>query len=84
VRVFSTWALVAVAAIGKLPETIEDRSVECRMRRRKPGERVESFRIDRTDHLVILGRKAARWAADFGELLRDADPEMGELPNRVG
>ncbi len=82
-RTFSTWAPAAIAAIGKLPDTIEDRSISCKMRRRKASERVESFRSDRTEHLRVLVRKAMRWAADNDDALRDADPDVGELQNRV-
>jgi putative DNA primase/helicase len=63
-RMFSTWAPAAIALIGKLPDTLEDRSVTCSMRRRKPSERVESFRSDRANHLHVLARKMARWVAD--------------------
>jgi uncharacterized protein DUF3631 len=82
-RTFSTWAPLAIAAIGKLPDTLEDRSITCRMVRRKPSERVESFRAGRTEHLDILARKAMRWAADHQDALCDADPDVGELQNRV-
>jgi putative DNA primase/helicase len=82
-RTFSTWAPAAIAAIGKLPDTIEDRSISCKMRRRKATERVESFRSDRTEHLRALVRKAMRWAVDNDGALRDADPHVGELQNRV-
>jgi Protein of unknown function (DUF3631) len=82
-RTFSTWAPAAIAAIGKLPDTIEDRSISCKMRRRKASERVESFRSDRTEHLRVLIRKAMRWVADNDGALRDADPDVGELQNRV-
>jgi putative DNA primase/helicase len=82
-RIFSTWAPLAIAAIGKLPDTLEDRSISCKMLRRKPSERVESFRIGRTEHIDILARKAMRWAADHQNALRDADPDVGELQNRV-
>jgi hypothetical protein len=44
------------------------------MHRRKPSEKVKSFRIDRTDDLALLARKAARWAADIEEFLRKPIP----------
>jgi putative DNA primase/helicase len=73
-RVFSTWCPVAIAAIGSLPGTIEDRSIIIQMRRRRSDEKVERFRIDRVGTLQELGRKAARWVADSISALRDADP----------
>ena len=35
-RRFSTWAPAAIAMIGRLPDTLEDRSVSVSLRRRKP------------------------------------------------
>ncbi len=75
-RQFSTWAAVAIALIGKLPDTLQDRSIRIRMRRRLPSESIAQFRADRTDDLKILARKAARWANDNLETLRAMDPAM--------
>jgi hypothetical protein len=82
-RLFSTWAPAAIAKIGRLPDTLNDRSVVINLRRRKPSERVKPFRSDRTEHLNLLARKMARWARDHSDALSDADPDMGELENRV-
>jgi len=76
---FSTWAATAVALIGKLPATLEDRSVVVPMRRRAPEERVERLRLDRLGELEPIRRRAARWAADNREALRTADPDVPEL-----
>jgi hypothetical protein len=73
-RQFSTWGPAAIAMIGRLPDTLDDRSVRCSLRRRKASERVESFRSDRAEHLQLLARKMARWAADQEVQLRPADP----------
>ncbi len=40
--------MAALAGIGDLPDTIMDRSVVIRMRRRAAGERVASFRVAAT------------------------------------
>jgi len=45
---FSTFAFAAVAGIGRLPDTIEDRGINITMRRRLPGESLSKFRL-RTD-----------------------------------
>jgi putative DNA primase/helicase len=37
-RIFSTWAPKVVAAIGHLPDTIEDRSIRCVMARKPTSE----------------------------------------------
>jgi hypothetical protein len=75
-RGFSVWAPAAVALIGKLPDTLADRSVEVRMRRRTRTEKVEKLRLDRIAELEPLRQRAARWAADNEEALRGADPSI--------
>ena len=42
-----TFALAALAGIGAMPDTIEDRAVVIRMRRRAPGELVQPYRVRR-------------------------------------
>jgi hypothetical protein len=83
-RMFSTWAPAAIAMIGKLPDTLEDRSISVRLRRRRGDETVHRFRPDRTDHLEQIARMAARWAADHFERLAKSDPSVPEtLHNRA-
>lgn len=77
VRTFSTWAPKAIALIGNLPNTLEDRSIILRMRRKARGETVQPLRADRIyDELTELRRKCARWAADNLDALRVADPAI--------
>lgn len=84
---FSTWAPKAVALIDSgttLPDTLRDRSIELRMRRRGPGEEVERLRLDRLDELEPIRRRAARWTGDHVEALRGADPDVPpELHDRA-
>jgi len=83
-RQFSAWAPVALAAIGRLPGTIEDRSVRIGLRRRRPDEAVEPLRLDRAGALDDLAHKAARWAADHAAELAAADPPVPEgIVNRA-
>jgi hypothetical protein len=77
-RQFSAWAPVALAAIGHLPGTIEDRSITIGLRRRRPDEAVEPLRFDRAGELDDLAGKATRWAADHAAKLAAADPAMPE------
>ena len=51
VRAFSTHTPVAIAQIGKLPDTLADRSVHISMKRRAPGETVSRLRHGRTPEL---------------------------------
>lgn len=83
-RLFTTWAPKAIALIGQLPDTLEDRAISVSMRRRAPGEAIERLRLDRAGEFEPLRRKAARWAVDHLEELRAADPETpGGLNDRA-
>ena len=73
---FNTWAPKAIAAIGDLPSTLADRSIEVRMRRRLPGEQVERLRSDRIDGLSDLKHRCARWAEDNLERLKAIEPKV--------
>lgn len=77
-HLFSTWGAKAVAMIGTLPGTLEDRSVVVQLRRQAPGEKKERLRLDRLGTLEPLRRKAARWTADHLDGLRSADPDVPE------
>ena len=68
-RQFSTFAPVALAAIGRIPGTLEDRSIIIRMHRKKHDERVKRFRMDRTPELDKLARK---YSLTRSELIRAA------------
>jgi len=76
VRRFRTWAPKAVALIGELPDTLSDRSVEVRMRRRAPDEQVDRLRLDRLPELEPLRRKAWTWARRHEDELAGADPDL--------
>jgi Protein of unknown function (DUF3631) len=75
-RSFSTYSACAIALIGQLPGTLADRSVTIDLKRRLPGEAIEPFRIDRTEHLDTLARRIARWVRDNAEPVGAADPPM--------
>ena len=77
VKTFSTWCPKALAAIGQLPETLQDRSIVISLRRRAANETVERFRFDPlVATLEPMRRKALRWAADNHTALSIADPEI--------
>ena len=80
-RAFSTHCPVAIAQIGKLPDTLADRSIAISMKRRAPGEKVTRFRASRTMDLSELARKAARWVADNTKTIRNSDPDIPEANN---
>jgi hypothetical protein len=75
-RQFTVFAPVAIAAIGHLPGTIEDRSIIIRLRRRLAEETVDTLRVGATEHLEVLSRQAARWVIDNAVALSTSDPAM--------
>jgi Protein of unknown function (DUF3631)/Bifunctional DNA primase/polymerase, N-terminal/Primase C terminal 2 (PriCT-2) len=75
-RKFSTWAPMALAAIGRLPGTIEDRSIVASLRRRRRDEPVARLRHDRDGHIRDAARRAARWAADHAAEIGRLDPAV--------
>ena len=74
---FRCYAPAAIAGIGNLPDTIMDRAVVVRMRRRAPGERVRDYR-ERTTRPEgdALRDQLAKWAADVAEFVGDPWPAM--------
>ncbi len=82
---FSTWCPKALALIGRLPDTLEDRSIVVTMHRKTKEEKVEEFNPDKmAPELKTLQRKCARWAQDNLDALREANPQIpGELHNRT-
>lgn len=80
-QVFRVFGPKVLALIGKPPATIEDRAIIIPMKRKTPGERVQRFRLTLITELEPICRKAARWAQDHVEELKDADPDVPESFN---
>ena len=75
---FRTFAPLALAGIGALPGTLEDRAVPVVLQRKAAGETVTKLRAPGARaRLAELGSKLARWAADRGTLL-SSDPAIPE------
>jgi hypothetical protein len=72
-----TFAMAALAGIGAMPDTIEDRAVVIKMRRRAPGETVAPFR-HRRDRPALTGLAAqlASWLGKHLAELEKAEPSM--------
>ncbi|WP_405000692.1 DUF3631 domain-containing protein [Kitasatospora cathayae] len=74
---FPTFAMAALAGIGDLPDTIMDRSVVIRMRRRAPGEQVAAFRSKRDTPALHRTRNSLRsWLAPLADTAADMEPPM--------
>ncbi|GIH81197.1 DUF3631 domain-containing protein [Planobispora longispora] len=72
-----TFAMAALAGIGAMPDTIEDRAVVVRMRRRGPGESVSPYRHRRDrPPLRQLAEDLAAWLRADLEKLERAEPTM--------
>ncbi len=73
------YCAVALAGLGDLPDTILSRSVIVRMRRRAPGEHIQSFRrrVQATEGHRLRDGLAA-WALEILETVTAARPAMPE------
>ena len=85
-RKFSTWAATAIAMIGRLPDTLEDRSIVVRLRRRRADEAITAFRVDRSGgsateagsctavrcHLWVFRAGVNPWRAPASEAQKEA------------
>jgi hypothetical protein len=69
--------MALLAAIGELPDTIMDRAVVVRMRRRAPGEQVQPYRTRRdAPPLHDLRQSLSGWARQHLPELQHAQPVM--------
>jgi 5S rRNA maturation endonuclease (ribonuclease M5) len=83
-RDFSTFCAKAIAGIGKLPDTVADRSIPIRLKRARSDERVERFRLrDIKVEATSLRQQIDLWCKSIAAQLRDARPELPpELTDR--
>ncbi|MEI6159719.1 MAG: DUF3631 domain-containing protein [Roseococcus sp.] len=78
---FATFAPVAFAGIGALPDTLEDRSIPIVLQRKGVGEQVDRMRAPGARaKLAELAAKLARWSQDHARKL-DRDPAMPDALN---
>lgn len=83
---FPTFSMTALAGIGRLPDTISDRAINVRMKRRKEGEQVAPFR-ERRDRPALdqVRGQLAEWLG--GDLVRarldKAEPSNLGLEDRA-
>jgi hypothetical protein len=78
-KAFSVWCPKAIALIGSLPDTLEDRSIVIPLRRRSPKEHVDLLRVDKLlAETATIRRKATRWALDHLDNLGNITPSVPE------
>jgi hypothetical protein len=77
-RSFSTWTPLVVAGIGRLPSTLDDRSIKVRLQRKPRALKLVRFRADRVAGITEIGRKLARFILDNQIAISEADIEPPE------
>lgn len=78
---FSTWSFKAIASIGKLPDTIQDRSIPIALERRSQNVPVTKLRDADLEQIARLKRQLFRWALDNGERVQSTRPTIPEVLN---
>lgn len=76
VRRFKTWCPKAIALIGAMHPTLEDRSIPIALTRKRPDESVIHLPQDCRTLLCDVQRKCAKWSLDHLDQLKHATPEM--------
>jgi hypothetical protein len=81
---FSTFCPKAIAGIGKLPDTVADRSIPIRLKRAAPGDVVERFRLRNVKpEADALRERLGMWCETIADSLCDARPTLpDELSDR--
>jgi hypothetical protein len=83
-RHYSCYCPKALAAIGRLPETLADRCIVIRMQRKRPEEICERLKKLTKAQALVLRRKCARVVADHAEAIESMEPEVpAELNDRA-
>ncbi|HEV2491481.1 MAG TPA: DUF3631 domain-containing protein [Terriglobia bacterium] len=78
-RDFSTFCPKVIAGIGKLPDTVANRAIPIRLKRRAPGEPVERFRLREVEAAATgLRLDLQAWAVGAVKDLRAARPTLPE------
>jgi Protein of unknown function (DUF3631)/Toprim-like len=78
-RDLSTFSPKAIAGIGKLPDTVQSRSIPIRLKRKASEERVERFRRRQVEAAAESVReRVERFSSAELEALQEAEPELPE------
>src|SRR5919204_12870 len=80
VEQFNVFCPKVLAGIGTLPETISDRSIPIRLKRKLPHEKVERFRRREVEALARpVAEQIEQWVGSLdAEQLQAARPELPE------
>jgi hypothetical protein len=82
---FPVYCPKVIAGIGKLPDTVADRSIPIELRRRRPSEKVERFRLRKVGPEALpISRDVRAWAQRHLDSLSTAEPDLpDELDDRA-
>lgn len=81
---FNVWGAKALCGIGKIADTLADRSIPLRLRRKKTGESTVKIRHANALEFAQLGGRLARFAIDNRASVRKARPaEIEGLNDRA-
>lgn len=81
-RDFDTFCPKAIAGIGRLPDTVADRSVPIRLKRKLPGTVLARFRRREVEpEAAELRSQVAAWAAEWMDALAEMKPELPDSLN---
>ncbi len=78
---FSTWTPMILAGIGRIPDTIADRSVVVRMQRATGKEKRERLLGQHYERTLTTRRKLCRWALDNEGLIAQKGIMPPEIEN---
>lgn len=73
---FRVWGGKALCGIGKIADTLADRSIPLRLRRKKPGESTEHLRHSDSSEWERLRRQISRFSDDNAVSVGSARPAM--------
>jgi len=77
VQAFSTFSPKAVAGIGCLADTVADRSIPIRLKRKLPSEKIDYLDDDKVRPVAeSLKQRISDWANRAGPKLKGATPQM--------
>ncbi len=75
--VFSTFSAKAIAGIGRLPDTVEDRAISIVLKRKAPGEKAARFRWRTAgEEAAPLKERLEAWGSASVETLAEARPDI--------
>jgi hypothetical protein len=82
---FPVYCPKVIAGIGKLPDTVADRSIPIELRRRRPSEKVERFRLRKVGPEALpIQHDVRAWAQRHLDSLSTAEPDLpDELDDRA-